>query len=305
MLTRSQILTLLQLPQMGRKTVLALAEQARIAKVRPEGNGALAAFLQLCAEKKVARGLKNYLGAEVDTAAAFARKIEEDAGNSGVKVTTVADADFPQTLLQLKRDGKCDSPVVIYTKGDFSLLSGLSVAIVGTRTPSMAGSITTTCFAEAFARQGFNVVSGLALGCDTAAHRAALNVGGKTTAILAHGLDSVYPPENRLLMQEIVEKGGLLLSEYPLGTRPQLTYFIERDRLQAAAAQATIVVEADASSGARHAVSTAINNQKPAFCTQLSTGVVPALPGALFCEGPQMLSEDNLMDTIRALKNLR
>lgn len=303
MLTHNQLLALLQLPNMGRKSTIAIADYAKQTKTVLESATDLYDFLEFCKKQKVVRALKTYLPVEIETALALASKIEDDAAQMGVNITVYSDAKFPKGLKRLKKDGKSDTPAVIFSKGDLEQMGQHpSIAIIGTRSPSMIGSIASTHFAEEFAKGGFNIVSGLALGCDTAAHRGALNVGGKTTAILAHGLDSVYPPENKALLQEIVDNGGWAISEYPIGIKPQQIYFVERDRLQAGLAEATLVVEAEATSGARHAVKTALNNQKEAFCTELSSNVVVAEEGSLFAEIPTLLNENNLQDTILRLK---
>jgi DNA processing protein len=89
------------------------------------------------------------------------------------------------------------------------------------------------------------LISGLALGCDSAAHKSALSANGLTTAFLAQGLDKIYPSENKSLAKSIIEKGGLLISEYPIGEKISTGKLIERDRLQAALAQATIVIQSE------------------------------------------------------------
>lgn len=303
MLNTNQLITLLQLPQMGRKSVISIAEYAKLRKISPQDNNELKQLLDECRQKKVARALKEYLPVEIDTATAFAQRIEETAEENQMRITPYNDSRYPAILKALKKEGKDDFPVVIYTMGNFSILTDLpGVAIIGTREPSLAGSVATTHIAEEFAKNGFNIVSGLALGCDTLAHRAALNVGGKTTAVLAHGLGTIYPPENRGLANEIVENGGLLLSEYPIGTKAQQIYFVERDRLQAGLSQATIAVEGQATSGSRHALNTAIENQRASYCTSLSKEMMPSTDGLLFCDGPTLLTEDNLQDTIQQIK---
>lgn len=303
MLTNTQLIALLQLPQMGRKSVIAIAEYAILRKATPGNATELNTFIEECKSKKVARGIKSYLETEISTAIAFAESIEKNSEANGIKITSFCDKDYPAQLKQLTKNGKNESPVILYSKGDYSLLNNMpNVAIIGTRTPTLPGNITTMHVAEEFAKAGFNIVSGLALGCDAAAHRAALGVGGKTTAILAHGLDMVYPPENKSLLNEILEKGGLILSEYPIGTRPQQIFFVERDRLQAGTSVATIVIEASATSGARHAVKVAIANQRQAFCTEYSKNILPPEEGSLFNEAPTLLTEDSLATTITQLK---
>jgi DNA processing protein len=105
------------------------------------------------------------------------------------------------------------------------------------------------------------------VGCDTCGHKGALKVGGKTTAILANGLDSdsIYPPENKDLAEEIVEKGGLLLSEYPVGTPVNRYSLVARDRLQAGLSLATLVVQTGEKGGTMHAATTTLKANKPLF----------------------------------------
>lgn len=305
MLTNTQILALLQLPNLGRKSIIAMAEYARIAQKSIKGVAELHDFIAECKERKLVRGAGQYLDTEVNTAYAFAVKIEEAAESADIQITSYYDKNYPEKLRHLKKDGKNDSPALIFSKGNLKIVDEMpSVAIIGTRTPSIGGSIGSTHIAEEFAKEGFNIVSGLALGCDTAAHQGALNAGGKTTAILAHGLDTVYPPENKALLQKIIDNGGLAISEYPMGVRPQQIYFVERDRLQAGISDATIVVEATSSSGARHAVNTAVNNQKATYYTELSTDFASQEEGCLFAEGPSLLTEDNLQSIITQLKDL-
>ena len=116
---------------------------------------------------------------------------------------------------------------------------------------------------------GYNIVSGLALGCDSAGHRGALKYqDGKTTAFLAHGLDTVYPPENERLAEEIVERGGLLMSEYPVGDTVNRYFLVARDRLQAALSAATIVIQTGLHGGTNHAANTTLISGKPLFCVK-------------------------------------
>lgn len=303
MLTNTQILTLLQLPNLGRKSIMAMTEYAKLAKKDIKGIAELCNFISECRERKITRLQTQYLETEINTAYAFALHIEDAADRADIQITSVYDKKYPKQLRDLKKEGKNDSPVLLFSKGNLNILNEMpAIAIVGTRTPSIGGAIASTHIAEEFAKEGFNIVSGLALGCDTAAHKGALSARGRTTAILAHGLDMVYPPENKDLLQEIIDNGGLALSEYPIATKPQQTYFVERDRLQAGIANATIVVEGKSNSGARHALNTAINNQKPAFFTELSAEFSVQEEGCLFAEGPTLLTEDNLHQTILQIK---
>ena len=122
-------------------------------------------------------------------------------------------------------------------------------------------------FAGELAKKGFNIVSGLAIGCDTTGHEGALSVGGITTAFLANSLswNDIYPQENVDLAHKIVESGGLLLSEYPLGYKGGRYAFIARDRLQAGLSYATVVVQTGERGGTMHAVNATLASNKPLY----------------------------------------
>lgn len=145
-------------------------------------------------------------------------------------------------------------PAVLYFKGDLAAAQQLGVAVVGTREPTEWGYESGERIAKRCCERGFTVVSGLAVGCDTSAHEGALAANGRTIAVLAHGLDSVYPAVNRKLAARILNSGGLLVSEYPPGTELRANQLVERDRLQAGLSRAVIVVETDIKGGTMHTV---------------------------------------------------
>jgi DNA processing protein len=161
-----------------------------------------------------------------------------------VDIAVRGDEIYPPALLDLS-----DPPEQLWGIGDWSMTTAPVVAIVGTRRATPYGVRVTREIAGALARAGACVVSGLALGIDGAAHRAALDVGGRTIAVLGTGVDLVYPRAHRALYAEIA-KAGLLLSEMPPGARSHRGSFPNRNRIIAALASVTIVVEAPASSGA-------------------------------------------------------
>lgn len=135
--------------------------------------------------------------------------------------------------------GACDQP---------------GVAVIGTRDPSDFGAKSATRIAKRCAEQRLTVVSGLAIGCDTAGHRGAVQAGGLTIAVLAHGLHTVYPASNRGLASEIIELGGMLVSEYPPNVELRPNQLVERDRLQAGLSRGVIVIETDIEGGTMHTV---------------------------------------------------
>ena len=149
-----------------------------------------------------------------------------------------------------------------------------SVAVIGTREPTTEGRTAGLFLSKAIAKQGINIVGGLALGCDTFGHEGAVEANGMTTAFLAHGLHTIYPKENESLAQKIVESGGLLISEYPIGTEPYTPYFVERDRLQSGISDATIVVQTGIVGGTMHAVNATLMNNKPLFAIEYTSDLV-------------------------------
>ena len=160
----------------------------------------------------------------------------------------------------------------MYYRGNLKALDAPGIAVIGTREPTATGVNAGHYFSEELARHGFNIVSGLVIGCDTAGHEGALAAGGLTTAFLANGLswENIYPQENQNLARRIVEKGGLLLSEYPIGHQGGRYNFIERDRLQAGLAYATLVVQTGPTGGTMHAVRATIQAGKPLYAVQFN-----------------------------------
>ena len=144
-------------------------------------------------------------------------------------------------------------------------ISGPTVAIVGTRKPTVYGKSVTLDLAEKLAKRGVMVVSGLALGIDGIAHQGALNVGGRTVAVLASGLDTISPSSHRQLAIKILEKDGALISEYEPGVPPLQFRFLERNRLVSGLADALIVTEASAKSGTMNTVMHALSQGKDVY----------------------------------------
>lgn len=156
------------------------------------------------------------------------------------------------------------APSEVYTLGNPEV-SGSAVAIVGTRKPTTYGRAVTLEIAEKLAKRGVVIVSGLALGIDGIAHQGALNVGGRTIAVLASGVDLITPTSHRQLAQTILEKDGGIISEYEPGTPPLAHQFLERNRLVSGLADAVIVTEAAAKSGTMNTVMHALEQGKDVY----------------------------------------
>lgn len=182
----------------------------------------------------------------------------------GITTISVYDTDFPRRLLEIGED----CPAVIYGLGNLELLKKeRAVAIVGARACDKEGYKDS----ERFARKGNVIVSGLALGCDTAAHRGALAVNGETIAVVATGLDRVHPCENEMLQNEILINGGLIVSEQPLGVKANPTRLVARNRIQAALSDSVILAQCPAKSGSLHTMRFARKYGKPCYAVTYPT----------------------------------
>lgn len=203
---------------------------------------------------------------EIKKALDRVRLILEYCNKEDIHIITYSDSLYPKSL------GKCmplkEQPIVLYAKGNVNLLNEKAVAIIGSRNTD-----------DVYFNKGLNlsrsvsndfvIVSGLALGSDTAAHKGALLNNGKTIAILANGLNSIYPKENTLLAEDIIKKNGLLLSEYAPFSKTRPYYFALRDRLQAALSEAVIVIETGIKSGTMITVDYAIKYNKKIYTFNL------------------------------------
>ncbi|MDR2259863.1 MAG: DNA-processing protein DprA [Azoarcus sp.] len=166
------------------------------------------------------------------------------AGEDDNHILTLADAAYPQTLLEI-----ADPPPVLYVKGDPALPGRPALAMVGSRTATAQGETDAEAFAHALGAAGLTIISGLALGIDAAAHRGALAAGeGRTIAVIGTGIDRIYPASNAALAREIAAHGAIV-SEFPLGMPPLRQNFPRRNRLIAGLSLGVLVVEAALDSG--------------------------------------------------------
>jgi len=154
------------------------------------------------------------------------------------------DQAYPDSLKELS-----NAPLVLYYMGDIKILKNPCVAIVGTRKMTGYGREVTNMFSETLAGAGVVIVSGLARGVDTASHRGALNTKGLTAAVIGSGFGKIYPPENLTLAKEIIKKGGVILSEYPLDYPAIPINFANRNRIISGLSSAVVVIEGAQKSG--------------------------------------------------------
>ncbi len=171
-----------------------------------------------------------------------------EAHRYSARILSPLDFEYPTLLSATK-----DDPFIIYVMGSFSSTPEKSVAIIGTRQPTIHGAQITERITQFFAVHQWSIVSGLALGCDSIAHESALQARGHTVAVLAHGLHTVSPSTNKLLAERILQSGGALISEYPFGQNALPQQFVKRDRTQAGMAQGVVMIQSDLKGGSLHA----------------------------------------------------
>ncbi|MHB9704100.1 DNA-processing protein DprA [Alcaligenes aquatilis] len=178
---------------------------------------------------------------------AAAKQIEE-AQRHDARILSAVDGEYPLLLAATK-----DDPFILFVKGTLSQLPDRSVAIIGTREPTMHGKRIAKSIASFFVEQKWSIVSGLAVGCDAMAHQSTLDAGGHTVAVLAHGLQMIAPAQHKKLAEQILASGGALISEYPFGQTVRRQQYVKRDRTQAGLAQGVVMIQSDVKGGSLYA----------------------------------------------------
>ena len=248
------------------QTVLALSQLPRVSRVR---------LRQACARLSwdehagaslsdvVARlQLSGFSTTDLDSARARADMLLDKCQSLAVMVHPFGSPSYPTQLERLS-----EPPALLFSKAPFDPKRKPRIAVIGTRKPTPWGTETAKACAGQIADAGGVVISGLALGIDAAAQAAAVEHNGPTWAVLAHGLHTISPSSNRELAKQIVEHGGVLISEYPPGEPAQRHYFVERDRIQAGLADAVLVIESGVDGGAMHTVRFAQQARVPVWVT--------------------------------------
>ncbi len=175
---------------------------------------------------------------------------------------TLSNERYPDRLRNLS-----DPPPLLYVRGDVELLARERlVAVVGTREPTVFGISAAEELTGALADDGWGIVSGLARGIDTIAHRTALEHGVPTIAVMGGGLDRIYPAENEGMAAQIIDSGGALISEQPFGEQARPQHLIARDRLQSGLSVAVVVAQSGERSGTMHTARFAATQGRPLFC---------------------------------------
>ena len=277
-------LTLAMVPGIGSTHFIRL-----LARFRTPGNvltasqGALAEVIRPALAKQIVGYAE-----VVDLDEQERRMTECDAG-----LITMNDTLYPARLGEIY-----DPPLVLFTRGELLEVDEVSVAIVGTRRATPYGIRMAEKLGRELAARGITVVSGMATGIDSAAHRGALEAGGRTIAILGNGVDVVYPKHNAELMQAIIQQ-GCTLSQFPMGYEPHKGHFPQRNRIMSGMTLGTVVVQAPARSGALITANTAAEQGREVFAVPGEVGVNASEgPHALIREGAKLVEtvEDILVE---------
>ncbi|MEO6964673.1 MAG: DNA-processing protein DprA [Acidobacteriaceae bacterium] len=184
------------------------------------------------------------------------KRVQDDGGT----LISPADAEYPERLREI-----FDPPTFLWMRGDKTLLAQPGIAVVGTRHPTPYGTGMAEALARDLAARGLIILSGMARGVDTAAHRGALDARGKTIAVWGTGIDVIYPKENKRLAERILEGGGTILSEYPMGTFPAPQNFPIRNRILSGMSVGVLVIEASENSGTRITARCALEQNREVF----------------------------------------
>lgn len=192
-----------------------------------------------------------------------------------IKVTFYTDKNYPKELAKID-----NPPAIIYYKGaEFSEISEHAIACVGTRKPTKLSYMAVNYLVPQWVNNNCSIISGLACGVDKLSHQSCISSGGKTVAVLAHGLDTIYPKENKALADRILSSGGILMSEYPVGTKADKFRFVNRNRLIVGMSKAVVIYECDAKGGTMYNVEYATQQKKPIFCPDVGDEVIDIQTG--------------------------
>ena len=244
-----------------------------------------------------AAGLSPAVAQSIASGCAFEEAVDQQQKlvSSGAGLVPVTDPRYPPCLEEIY-----DPPPMLFVRGRVELLATLMLGVVGTRRPTAYGTAVSQRLAKDLAVAGLTIVSGMARGIDTAAHRAALEAGGDTIAVFGCGVDEVYPAENRKLAEQIAER-GLLISEFPMGTPAYPQNFPVRNRIISGMSAGVLVVEGGEYSGSSITAKLAAEQNREIFAVPGNvTSKMSWGPNLLIKQGAKLVQEWN--DVVVELK---
>ena len=282
-LTREQELHWLALkmtPGLGTRSAAQLVQKLRT----PE------AIFRASVTELEGYGLARSIAQSIASGCAFEDAVDQQnkLAEFGSKIIPITDPRYPQRLREIY-----DPPVLLFARGRVELLDTLMIAVVGTRRPSQYGIAATEKLSADLAAAGLTIVSGMARGIDTAAHKSALSVDGATVAVFGCGVDLVYPAENRKLAATLAEK-GLVLSEFAMGAPPYPQNFPIRNRVVSGMSIGVLVVEGAQYSGSAITARLAMDQQREVFAVPGNiTNKMSWGPNLLIKQGAKLVQEWN------------
>ncbi len=187
-------------------------------------------------------------------------QILEKTEKGGWWLISQADEEYPEALRHIH-----SPPLLLWGMGDRNILNDLCFAVIGTRRPSSYGKEAAQFFSEKIVEKGFTIISGLALGIDTIAHQSAVKFNKPTIAVLGSGIDVIYPAENKKLVEKIVDTGGAVISEFPLGRKPDAPNFPTRNRVVSGMSKGVLVVESELTGGSMITANLALEQGREVF----------------------------------------
>lgn len=206
--------------------------------------------------------IKNMTNEQFKSILENVNKIKEGSIKNNIRMVSILDNKYPKLLKDIN-----NAPTILFYKGNYECLMNENiVAIVGTRNPTENGTRVSYKTSEYFANLGYSIVSGLAVGCDTYAHKAAIDYKKSTIAVMPCGLDSIVPKVNNNLANNILESGGCLVSEYECGSTVSKYNYVNRNRIQSGLSKAIIVIETSEKGGTIETVNFGMKQNKIIAC---------------------------------------
>lgn len=258
------ILTLKNIPKVGRKSIYYFINE--LVHIPKDENDIIEVFKNL---KQQHKRITIPTIEQIKIANEKAEKIIYKSKIHGIKIINLLEDKFPSNLKYIE-----DVPIQLFYKGNIENLNKqLNISIVGSRKADVVGLETSYNLGKIFASKDYNVVSGLALGCDEYAHKGVLSIQKNTTAVMPCGLDTIYPSKHEKLAQDIIDNNGCLVSEYEIESIFYKNNFIQRDRIESGLSLATIIVQSDINSGTMHTAKYALKQNRILACCNLNSSL--------------------------------
>ena len=248
-------MALLQIPGIGYQRIKLLLQQKDVRRAEDVFQLSIPALLRI-------DGIGESIAKEIVTFKNWdqADRILEKTGKLGAKMLSISDPGYPLLLRQIY-----DAPPLLWYRGDVQALAMNGIAVVGTRNAGRYGLNQAVYWTRELSAAGLSVISGLAHGIDAAAHKAAVEAGGKTIAVLGSGIDWIYPEKHTGLAASIVESGGVVMTEFPPGTKPDAGNFPERNRVVSGMSLGVLVIESGLKGGSMITARYALDHNREVF----------------------------------------